>query len=374
MIKAEFYQIIYLAIVSILTIFSTFGEKSIDPANRNKSLLKGVFLLTFMILFIGARPVSIVFADMGQYANFYLRQYAGNQFIFNFSLQNVIYDNFCMWCACHNVPSVAFYTFIAIIYFSCIFLSCEKLFPNSPFETFLVYLAAFSTFSYATNGIKSGAAAAVFLVAVAYRKKVVLSLLLALISYGFHHSMQMVVASYIIVLFIKNPKYYVVFWCVSFVLAIAHITVFQELFAGLADDKGADYLYVEDSDAIDELGQLIETKVKGGYRTGLRLDFVLYSVIPIIVGWFMIKKFELESEMFFLLFNLYVLTNSIWLLCMYASYTNRIAYLSWFLYPFVLIYPFVKFDYKNKLQFTYYRSIVLGHLCFTLFMLFFYYG
>jgi predicted GNAT superfamily acetyltransferase len=55
-----------------------------------------------------------------------------------------------------------------------------------------------------------------------------------------------------------------------------------------------------------------------------------------------------------------------------ASYSNRFAYLSWFLYALVLAYPCLKFpiwkDQGRKASF-----IFLAHLGFTLFMNLIYY-
>lgn len=55
-----------------------------------------------------------------------------------------------------------FFGLIAAIYFIGMFVACRKLFPSNTLIVFLVCLAAFSTFSYGTNGIKAGAAASLF--------------------------------------------------------------------------------------------------------------------------------------------------------------------------------------------------------------------
>ena len=64
---------------------------------------------------------------------------------------------------------------------------------------------------------------------------------------------------------------------------------------------------------------------------------------------------------------MYLMTNAIWMLCMYAEFTNRIAYLSWFQYPVVLIYPFLKEQWGVN-QYPLVKKIAYGHLVFTLFM------
>jgi hypothetical protein len=67
------------------------------------------------------------------------------------------------------------------------------------------------------------------------------------------------------------------------------------------------------------------------------------------------------------------LLNALWMLCMYANFTNRIAALSWALYPIVIIYPYLseKSNYPNKNMM--FAVVMLLHLAFTLFMKFIYY-
>lgn len=166
--------------------------------------------------------------------------------------------------------------------------------------------------------------------------------------------MTLVIATYFIVLFVKNPKYYFVGWIMCLIIAALHITYFQVLFAGFTDEHGAEYLL-------------------GGRNSGFRPDFILYSAAPIYLGYLAIYQYKFQSVLYSFLLRLYIMTNAMWLLCMYANFTNRIAYLSWFMYPIVLLYPFVSRD-KNQVQGNYLRYVVYGHLAFTLFMKFVYYS
>ena len=206
--------------------------------------------------------------------------------------------------------------------------------------------------------MKAGLAASLFLVSIAYRDKLWISIPIALLTYGFHHSMIMVIAAYLVVLFYKNPKYYFWGWIICLIIAILHINFFQVFFASFVDEHGAGYLM-----AIE----------RGGYHiTGFRLDFILYSAVPIYLGYQMFNKYKFQSTTYSFLLRLYILTNSIWMLCMYAGNSNRIAYLSWFMYPIVLLYPFISRE-QNQWQGKYLRYVVYGHLAFTLFMMFIYY-
>ena len=140
--------------------------------------------------------------------------------------------------------------------------------------------------------------------------------------------------------------------------------MFQNLFAELSkesgDINGAGYLTPDPTD-------------ESSYITGFRLDFILYSAAPVWVGWKVIIKNKISSNLYSFLIRLYLILNCIWMLCMYASYSNRIAYLSWFLYPIVLIFPYLRVKFTDN-QYKIFGKVVLLHLGFTLAMRYIYYA
>ena len=143
-------------------------------------------------------------------------------------------------------------------------------------------------------------------------------------------------------------------------MAAAHVSFFAEFFSGFTTEHGAEYLL---SDSADD-----------GTKGGFRIDFILYSAIPVLVGWYAVFKKKMHlSNLYKNLLNLYLCLNGVWMLCMYAAFTNRIAYLSWFLYPIVLVYPFLQEDW-GKGRYRTFSMVMLGHLGFTLFMSIVYYG
>lgn len=361
MIPAALYQPIYLLVVTLMTFFSMslYGRWGKLLKSPKTSQIISIFMLVMVVWFVGTRPNSGKFIDMMNYYNYY--DYIFNEpFLFDWDTDNLIWDNFFVWMASQGISFSTWLILVASAYFGLMYLACRKLFGNDVLVSFVTYLGAFSTFSYGTNGMKAGVAASVFLVAMAYRDKLWLSIPIALLSLGFHHSMIMVIAAYFVVLCLKNPKYYFVGWIISLIFAALGIKYFQSYFAGFTTEHGAEYLLVseEDTDA---------------FITGFRPDFILYSAVPVYLGYKMLYKYKFKSVTYSFLLRLYIMTNSIWMLCMYASFNNRIAYLSWFIYPIVLIYPFISRE-KNLFQGKYLRRVVYGHLGFTLFMHFIYYA
>lgn len=356
LIAAKYYYDIYLILVSILT-FTTINRYLQRSGNTliyssKLSNVTGVLLVITIILFIGLRPVNDIFVDMVGYNNTY-NVFFLKPFQFNYDTLNLLFDNILPFMASKGLPNWSYFLFIAALYFGLVYIACRRLFPRDSYAAFLVFLAAFSTFSYGVNGIKAGLAASIFILAVSYRDKLIISIPLALLTYTIHHSMTIVIVAFLISLINKNIKITLYFWIFCLIMAIFHVTYFQTLFANFADESGTNYLM---------------SSISGMYVTGFRLDFIIYSIMPIWLGWHHINKHNSKiSKTYSTLLQTYILTNSVWLLCMYAAFTNRIAYLSWFLYPIVLIYPYLNESYNGN-RYLMFTKVAIIHLLFTLFM------
>ena len=363
MIQAALYQTIYMIVVTILTVISVNKYNQEDDSvvvTSDSSDFSGYILAIALSIFIGFRPISgRYFVDMYNYFLEYYYLYFNVPFEFNNQLTNLFFDNLFMWLASEGIDISVFFVIIATIYFVFSYFAISKLFPGHAFLAYIVFLGAFSTFSYATNGIKAGAAATFFLCALAYWQNRLVSLLFLFLSFSFHHSMVLPIAAFIAAIFEKRSKYYFYFWGFALLMALAHITFFQEIFAGLSDEGGANYLN--------------NTAENWGGKTGFRFDFVLYSSLPVYIGYITLFKYKLESKTYSFLLNVYLMANAIWMLCMYAAFTNRIAYLSWLMYPIVTIYPFLcpTFMPEQKKRL---KQVVWFQLLFTLFMNIVYYG
>ena len=363
MIDASLYLSIYSLTSFVLTmvmssIYSRMPDSRIDSQKPTSSITGWMIALIFAIFF-GFRPISgYYFVDMAKYYFSYINGW-GTHHTFDWNAGNYLFDNLILEMASLEIDPSVFFFVIALIYFLGTFVAMQKLFPKDALLGFVAFLGAFSTYSYGTNGIKAGAAAALFLCAIAYRHNRVLCLMFLFLTLGFHHSMIMPVAAFIICSFFKKPKYYFILWVACVLVAALHISAFQELFALMSDEQGAIYLNAIDTD--------------WGGKSGFRIDFIIYSAMPVLVGYITIFKYKVKSENYNFILNLYMLTNAIWMLCMYAAFTNRIAYLSWLMYPVVLIYPFLNKRFMPR-QYKMAITAVWYQLLFTLFMVYIYYG
>lgn len=351
------YQPTYLIVATILALICFFQYKHRN-GTTNRNVIGGFLLTAFYVLFIGLRPttgsgLSSAFGDTVNYISRY-NFLLGSPFIFSFDTENLIFDNLFAWWASVDLGITPFFLLCSFLYFACAYMAIVKMFPNDRYAVMLVFLTAFSAYGASVNAVKAGVAGSIFLLALAYRRNLAISIPLVLISLGFHHSMIVLVAAYVCCLFSHKPKYYYYFWFFCLAMSVLHITTFQVFFAGFTDDHGASYLMTIDKDW-------------GGKSTGFRLDFVLYSAMPLIMGWYAFKKRHIEDKLYKVILCIYIFSNAIWLLCMYAQFTNRIAYLSWFMYPIVLVYPCLLPEFgqdRNRV----FAKVAGLHLAFTLFM------
>lgn len=336
---------------------SSVTEQKLLSKDSPTSLLVWLIPISFA-LFIGYRPIDgFAFVDMKGYNGVYYTLAYGNDFTFNWDASNYLFDNIFNWLGSKRYEITTFFVGSAIIYFVGAYIGYKELFPSNSLIAYIGFLGAFSTFSYGTNGIKAGMAASLFIIAIASYKKPIISTIFLFLSLGFHHSMILPVTAVIIAYAYHNSKIYLLFWFFALVVSLLHIQYFQEILGSMADESGSEYLLDTDDD--------------WGGKTGFRWDFVLYSAIPIITGFYWVVRHNIKDFGFNLIYNTYLLTNGIWMLCMYASFTNRIAYLSWLLYPLVLLYPLLRIDLFNR-QVTVLKSVIWGQLIVTIILAFIY--
>lgn len=348
---------LFVAVILTISIYIRYSKSSITYIKEQTGC--GLLLALAFTIFIGLRPPEGIFGDTIGIWRWY--QYSIHEH-FTFTWEgNYIFDNLHQFLASIGINWYVFSLILAAIYFIGRYYSCRKLFPDSSYIAYVAFLGAFMTYASATNGFKAGAAASMFCCAIACKDDLKKACIFLFLSLGLHHSMHVCIAAFVLAYFYKNTKTYIIFWLFALVMAVAHITYFQTLFAGYTDDAGARYLQLDEG-------------YGDGWYTGMRYDFVVYSVMPIILTYYLTVKKNYKDVMFTFISNIYIILNAIWLLCMYANFTNRIAALSWALYSLVLVYPFLQpkeIQGVNKPKTL--SVIMLIHVLFTTFMFVIYY-
>src|SRR5690606_22788838 len=148
-----------------------------------------------------------------------------------------------------------------------------------------------------------------------------------------HKSMLLPTVAYIMSRVYKNPTAYFAGWFVCIPLSLAAGGAFESFFASsglVEDDRLAAYLGGESLDLLHEI------------KVGFRWDFLIYSATGAFAGLYFIVKHKFEDATYKLLYCTYLTANAVWILVIRANFSNRFAYLSWFMLAALIIYPLLK--------------------------------
>lgn len=196
-----------------------------------------------------------------------------------------------------------------------------------------MYTSAFF-WPYATNTIRQGMATSIALLGLSYfcRGKVQLSigyglLIVALMT---HKSTALILVAATSALFLRNTKSYIYIWLGCIVVGLFAQDFFKICFSNMVDDSRMNS-YTTMTGLDSKFSQV-----------GFRYDFILYSSIPILMGWYVIIKKNIMDNIYKFLLHTYILANSVWVLINSTAFSDRFAYLSWFMYPILLAYPLCK--------------------------------
>ena len=202
------------------------------------------------------------------------------------------------------------------------------------FIIFFATICSLGFYAYGTNTLRQGLALSIFLIALVHRDHKFKYIIYALIAVLIHKSLIIpALAFYIIKKY--NPKNnYIYFW---FFCLFLTLVVGNSLAAYLGD-------FVSSSD--NRLNNYVSGKNEV-YKAGFKLNFLIYSIAPIVYG--LKIKAKINNEFYNKMLSLYIVVNAIWLLVIRIAFTDRFAYLSWFLIPFIFLYPLsVQRIYKNQ--------------------------
>ena len=359
MVSPEHYYLLFLIFVMILTIFGTIIIFPLGAdrllKRRGNSLYVNLLITLSIILFLGLRPISEFFVDTMTYYQIYEDLRDGIQ-VSVFSEHDRLFGYLMFFFASRGISVNIFFLVIEILYILPILWACYRLSRNSTDLMMLFVIGALSFYSYGVNGIRNGMALSIVMLAMTYirggTKEKSLFLVFSIIGVLCHFSCLLTVVCVVVASMIKKPQFFFYFWLLSIGVSLLMGDIVSNFFASLGFDDRLGYI---NADVDDDMFS----------RTGFRWDFVLYSIVPIVLGWYVILRKHIYNRTYLLFLGTYILANAFWIMIITAEYSNRFAYLSWFLYPIVLAYPLVKFPiWKNK-QGRNVALIMMAHFAFT---------
>lgn len=371
-----FYTYIFICIILILQYkqqTSVYLSGILTKENNNSNYVKIWIIGFFFILFFGLRETEndphLYMADTGGYARYYNAVKNGyiKPFLWLIGNGSVSSEYVFLWIrdimATKGYSVHLWFIVVATIYIVPKLLIVKRWFPQNTYLAMLFVITAMGFYSGGTNGIRNADASSLVILGISYiiarQKKIkdyLIGILLFAMAYYTHHSVIISIAALVASFFVvRNTKFAIIIWFFAVLMSLIMGNTLANFGAALFDDdRATSYLA---SGANDEV-------MAGFSHTGFRWDFLLYSSMPILMGWYVLIRRGIIDTTYKLLVNTYILANSVWVVFIYASFNNRYAALSWAMYSYVLLYPLVRYNLWGEKQ-PYYTSLILiGQLVF----------
>ncbi len=329
----------------------------------NKKLLRGTnnnvipfFVIFLTTIYIGTRPIWC-YADTHLYTQIFNLVQSG-QWI---DIKGFGEEPFFLWIeylCIEFTDASGWLLVVAIFYVVGMGIASYRWMPRHLFLAIIFCFTAFSFWGYATNGIRNGMASSIALLGLSFFCKgklhTIIGYGLLLLGMATHKSIGAVIVAATAALFLKKTNINLSIWLSCIILSLLFQDYFKGLFILFADERMTNYLTQE----VDK--NLFSS-------TGFRWDFILYSAAPIMLGWYAIVKKGITDKTYMFLLHTYIFANAFWVLINTAAYSNRFAYISWFMYPILLAYPLAKFSiFKRQGPVT--GLIIIASIAFTYIM------
>lgn len=238
------------------------------------------------------------------------------------------------------------------------FLGCRKIDYRHGAILMLFCCGSFEFYPFAVSGIRNGIACSFVIMALAYlcKNKKKMALIFSIIAIGFHNSSLLPIVAMLFTYYVSKPKYMYIVWIGALLLSLTVGGYVENLLSSISyDERLTANIQGNEAD-----GVIMEHRI--------RWDFLLYSSMPLLLGWYTIFKRNLYNKTYLILLGTYIYANSFWLLAIRAIFSNRIAYLSWFIFPIVLAYPLMNFPVFKHKHSGKTAWILLGNFGFTTIM------
>ena len=348
-IPIEYYTPLFFYAILLVVIF-TFFELITKGFQKTKY---GLLLVFAIVLYMGLRPISgVYFGDTSTYARVFEHYQNGGTVTTN---KDVVFHTFMMGCS-KLMDVHSFFLISAFLYVFPLYLVSKKWFKQYWYYAFLILVASFSFWAYGTNGVRNGIAGSFFLWAIS-RDKRLFQFLLILLAISFHKSMLLPAVGFTLSLYYNKPKVILIFWILCIPMSLVAGGFWESFFANLGfDDDRVSYLTA---------GNVNDDNFSS---TGFRWDFLLYSATAVYAGWYFIIKKGFNDKVYNNLFITYLIANAFWILVIRANFSNRFAYLSWFMMALVIVYPFLKDQLIAKKTSIKLGWIMIAYFAFTFLM------
>jgi hypothetical protein len=349
--NTEYYITFYYLLVSltvILTIIFFLNNNWEKVSRENFSISFGYVFLFIIIFYLSFRPIYIKTGDAESYLNYYYKY--KSQSFFDWESKEKIFFGMTWILSKLMIPEF-YFAILGSIYILTIYFACKKWLKKEWFFILIFFVISFQFLNYGINGIRQGLATSIFLLAIS-RKQIFWQIVLFYLAFGMHKTIVLPIFAFLSTLIVNNPKLFISYWFLCIPLSLTNGAFFEETLSSYYEED-ADYFQDHYDDQFSQVG--------------FRWDFIIYSFVPILLGiyYIFIKKFN--DYYYKRILNTYIVANGFWILVIGISFSNRMAYLSWFMIAFLLIYPIFKSDnMKPNLKNNIYISILFLYFVLTI--------
>ena len=354
------YQKVFVGVMAAIAVVMG-GMRLASPDCRYKEAGSGIFLplslCVILVFWIGLRPVSSAFGDTVNYAF----EYAN----LNPHLISMDWSREWVWqllmngCKSAGLGINVFFLVIAIGYILSSLFAVYRFMPSDPMLATVFLLCSLMFFPFAVNGLRNGLACHLVLLGASllFDDKWVPGVLLCLIAFGIHRSVLLPIMTLFVGLFLlRDVKYAILFWGVSIIISLVAGDTVSGFFSSIGfDDRMTQYINIDDMSEFS--------------REGFRWDFLIYSAAPVVMAWYVCIWKKCSDNWYNVLCVMYLLCNAFWIMVIRSVFSNRFAYLSWFLYPIIIAYPLVNRKIRED-QDRFTGWILLAYSGFSVFMWF----
>lgn len=230
-----------------------------------------------------------------------------------------------------DISTKHYFTFLAFLYIFSVMWASRLFCPGRPMLAFLFIISSFSFLPFGLNGLRNGIACHLCLLTIALYldDKRITAGIIAFLILGIHRSVMLPIAAGIAaVTVIRNPKTALTIWLASIPVSLIAGNYFSDFIMSIGfDDRMTKYAG----------GSLRGMNHFSG--TGFRWDFLVYSALPVAFYYYVSIWKGLRDGWYNVIATIYMLSNAFWIIVIRAEFSNRFAYLSWFLMPVMLAYP-----------------------------------
>lgn len=245
-------------------------------------------------------------------------------------------------CRLSGMDYHGYLTVIALVYAMTAVFAAIRFDPSRPYLCTLFIFSSLMFLGFGLNGLRNGMACHMILLAMAFLldDRRITAAMIAFLALGIHRSTILPISGIIAAMTVlrDRPRIALGIWSAAIPLSLLFGEAITNIIMSLGYDERMTVYAGGELEGQDEFSS-----------TGFRWDFLLYSALPIGFYFYVNIVKGLRDGWYNVIAITYMLANAFWIIVIRAEFSNRFAYLSWFIYPIMFAYPLANMKiWKNQ--------------------------